>query len=72
MQAGINQATTMLMDLIKPFKEGGFDLGAPIQSAPQMAQQNVGGAAESLMGAADSAGSIMNNLYEMFSAGGNG
>lgn len=72
MQAGINQATTAIMDLIKPLKEGGFDLGVPLQSAPQMAQQNVGGAAESLMGAADSAGSIMNNLYEMFSAGGNG
>lgn len=68
-EANIKFLTSSIMDLMKPLKDSGLDLGAPV---PQMVQQNTGGSAEPLVSAANSAGSIMNNLYEMFSAGGNG
>ena len=68
-EANIKFLTASILNLMKPLKESGLDLGAPV---PQMAQQNTGGSAEPLVSAANSAGSIMNNLYEMFSAGGNG
>ena len=68
-QAEIGFLTASIQNLMKSAKDSGLDLGAPI---PHMVQQNTGGSAEPLVSAADSAGSIMNNLYEMFSAGGNG
>ena len=68
-EANIKFLTASMLSLISTQKKSGLDLGAPV---PQMVQQNTGGSAEPLVSAANSAGSIMNNLYEIFSAGGNG
>jgi hypothetical protein len=68
MQAGINQATQAIMNLVRPLREQGYSMGQPL---PSMVQPTVGSSPEPMLSASGSAGSVSNIAYQIQSFEGN-